>query len=72
MVDRYGQRNGNEVVIATPLSQHEIAAWAGLSREATVKALHALRALGWITTTPRAISVRDVESVRQRASIQLA
>jgi CRP/FNR family transcriptional regulator, cyclic AMP receptor protein len=53
MMDRYGRPDGDRVIIDAPLSQADIAAWAGLSREAVVKALHALRVLGWVTTGAR-------------------
>ena len=69
LMERYGEADGDRVVIANPLSQQEIAAWAGLSREATVKALHALRVLGWVTTSPGCITVIDVEAVTARASM---
>jgi CRP/FNR family cyclic AMP-dependent transcriptional regulator len=70
MMQRYGQPDGDgAVVIANPLSQQDIAAWAGLSREATVKALHALRTLGWVTTSPGTIRVIDVGAVTARASM---
>jgi CRP-like cAMP-binding protein len=68
MMERYGVADGEGVVIAGPLSQSDIAAWAGLSREAVVKALHALRALGWLTTSNRSITVLDVDAVTTRAS----
>ena len=68
MVDRFGRRSGGLVVIDGPLTQTDIAAWAGLSREAVVKALQSMRALGWIRTNPRSISVLDEGAVRSRAS----
>jgi CRP/FNR family transcriptional regulator, cyclic AMP receptor protein len=68
MVDRFGAGDAAGVTLETPLTQSDIAAWAGLSREAVVKALHALRALGWIDTSPR-ICVRDVDAVRTRAAL---
>jgi CRP/FNR family transcriptional regulator, cyclic AMP receptor protein len=71
MIDRYGEPAEAGVLINGPLSQADIAAWAGLSREAVVKALHALRTLGWIHTTPRSITVIDVEAVMSRASVTL-
>jgi CRP/FNR family cyclic AMP-dependent transcriptional regulator len=71
MIDRYGRPAGAGVVIEGPLSQTDIAAWAGLSREAVVKSLHALRALGWVTTTARGVTVVDVDAVTTRASISL-
>ena len=39
----------------------------GLSREAVVKALRALRRLGWIDNRGRTIVIRNPERVRQRA-----
>ena len=59
------------MVISGPLTQGEIAAWAGLSREAVVKALHGLRTLGWVATTPRSITVVDVDAVTFRASLTI-
>jgi CRP-like cAMP-binding protein len=68
--DRYGEAAGDGgVVIAGPLTQSDIAAWAGLSREAVVRALHGLRTLGWVATTPRSITVLDVDAVTARASL---
>jgi CRP-like cAMP-binding protein len=67
--DRYGTPSGEGVVISGPLTQSDIAAWAGLSREAVVRALHGLRTLGWVTTTPRSITVLDVDAVTARASL---
>jgi CRP-like cAMP-binding protein len=72
MMNRYGVPAGTGVLIDAPLSQADIAGWAGLSREAVVKALHALRALGWVSTTPRCITVHDVDAVTTRASITAA
>lgn len=71
MMDRYGHANGERVDIAPPLSQSEVGAWAGLSREAVVKSLAALRALGWVATTGRTITVIDPAAVRARANATL-
>lgn len=64
-----GEPIGSAVVINGPLTQGDIAAWAGLSREAVVKALHGLRTLGWVTTTPRSITVVNVDAVTSRAAL---
>jgi CRP/FNR family transcriptional regulator, cyclic AMP receptor protein len=71
LVDRYGETAdpGAGVRIAGPLTQSDIAAWAGLSREAVVRALHGLRSLGWVVTTPRSITVVDVDAVTARAGL---
>ena len=76
MMDRYGRpapagQRAGQVVITGPLTQGDIAAWAGLSREAVVKALHGLRTLGWVATTARSITVTDVDAVTARASLGL-
>lgn len=49
------------------LNQTELAQWAGLSREAVVKALARLRALGWITTDGSQITIVDSTALTARA-----
>jgi CRP-like cAMP-binding protein len=68
---RYGRPDEVGVAITAPLSQQEIGSWAGLSREAVVKALRALRCLGWIETRGRTITVADPDAVRARAAVDL-
>ena len=50
-----------------PVSQRELAEWCGASREAVTKALKQFRTLGWVRTDHRAITVLDLERLRQRA-----
>lgn len=45
-------------------SQSELASWAGLSREAVVKHLHALRAQGLVTTGRMSLTVLDPGRLR--------
>jgi CRP-like cAMP-binding protein len=68
LADRYGRNEGDALVLSSPVSQSELAAWTGLSREAIVKALRALRQLGWIDNRGRTIVIRQVESLRERAT----
>lgn len=69
LAGRYGEpEEDGAVVIRSPVSQSELAAWTGLSREAVVKALRALRQLGWIENRGRRIIIRDGENVRDRAT----
>lgn len=68
LIDRYGCVDGDTTVITSPLTQGDIAAWAGLSREAVVRVLHDLRRLGWVRTGAKSIVVIDTDSVRMRAS----
>ena len=51
-----------------PLSQEELAGWAGASREAVVKALRQLRNRGWIETGRREIRVLDLPALVRRSS----
>ena len=68
LTDRYGRDDGSAVVLSSPVSQSELAAWTGLSREAIVKALRALRQLGWIDNRGRTIVIRKLDSLRDRAT----
>jgi CRP/FNR family transcriptional regulator, cyclic AMP receptor protein len=55
------------IVLDVPLTQQEIASLSGLSREAVVKALKSLRALGWIDVHGKTITVLDLTALRERA-----
>ena len=54
--------------IDLPISQEELAGWTGCSRDSVVKALHAMRELGWIETERRRIVVLDLDALRRRAA----
>jgi CRP-like cAMP-binding protein len=69
MTDRYGVDEGAGRSVRLPLAQHELAALAGLSREAVVKGLQSLRALGWIHASGRSVTVVDEAALRSRASV---
>jgi CRP/FNR family cyclic AMP-dependent transcriptional regulator len=71
LMARYGRPGEVGIAINAPLSQQEIGSWSGLSREAVVKALHALRCLGWIETGGRTITVVDPAVVGARAAVDL-
>ena len=66
--DRHGESIGGAVVVRSPVSQSDLAAWTGLSREAVVKALRALRHLGWIRSEGRTITITEPEQMRHRAA----
>lgn len=61
--ERFGERTPEGVRVDLPLSQEELAAWCGASREATVKALKALRGLGLVTTGRRTVLLHDAEAL---------
>ena len=67
LADRQAVSQGGPAAIRSPVSQTDLAAWTGLSREAVVKALRALRQLGWIESHGRDITITDLEQVRRRA-----
>jgi CRP-like cAMP-binding protein len=67
LADRFGEPSDGGVLITLPISQEELASWAGASREATSKALRDLRELGCVETRRRNITVRDVEALSRVA-----
>ena len=66
--ERFGEEHDGVVVIDLPISQEELAAWTGCSRDSVVKALQSMRGLGWIETERRRITVRDAEALRQHST----
>jgi CRP/FNR family cyclic AMP-dependent transcriptional regulator len=64
LAERTGEPERGGVRITLPLSQDELAAWSGASREAVARSLHLLRELGWIETRRRQIKVLNVEALR--------
>jgi CRP/FNR family transcriptional regulator, cyclic AMP receptor protein len=68
LADRFGNEDAGGVRIDLPMTQEELAGWAGSSREAVSKALRTLRGRGLIETHRRSITVRDMEALRRRAT----
>lgn len=68
LAERYGERCEEGVVIVSPLSRAELAAWTGASRAAVAHALQTLRDLGWVHPEGRTLLVRDLPSLRARAA----
>jgi CRP/FNR family transcriptional regulator, cyclic AMP receptor protein len=68
LCDTQGEVAGERGVrITLPISQEELAGWAGASLESTAKALRQLRSLGWVGTGRRTIEVHDLAALRGRA-----
>jgi CRP-like cAMP-binding protein len=65
MLDRYST-DPNHTRATIPLAQHELAAMTGLSREAVVKGLRAMRSLGWLELQARELTVLDEAAMRSR------
>lgn len=64
---RFGYWTAEGVAVELPVSQEQLASWCGASREATVKALAALRGVGCISTGRRSVVIRDDEALRRHA-----
>ena len=65
--ERIGEQTPDGIVLELPLSQEQLASWCGASREATVKALSALRTLGCVATGRRSLVIRDADALRRHA-----
>jgi CRP/FNR family transcriptional regulator, cyclic AMP receptor protein len=68
LAERYGEPTTDGIAIALPLSQEELAGWTGSSREAVSKALHSMRAAGWVRTERRRLTVLDMDALRRRSA----
>jgi CRP/FNR family cyclic AMP-dependent transcriptional regulator len=68
LCDRFGAQDGAVMEIGLAITQDELAAWAGASREAVAKAMGLLRTLGWIQTERRRILVLDLPALRRYAT----
>ncbi len=64
---RFGTPTDHGIVIELALSQEQLASWCGASREATVKALAALRRVGCLQTARRSIQILDLTALRRHA-----
>ena len=65
--ERFGRETPQGIAVDLPISQDQLASWCAASREATVKALASLRALGAISTSRRHVLIADPEALRRHA-----
>jgi len=68
LCDRFGAEGEDGIDIGLAITQDELAAWAGASREAVAKAMALLRTLGWVKTERRRIIVLDLAALRRYAT----
>jgi CRP/FNR family transcriptional regulator, cyclic AMP receptor protein len=68
LADQHGEEVEDGIAITLPISQDELAGWAGCSRESTAKALQKLRELGAIRTERRRIVVMDEAELRRQSA----
>jgi CRP/FNR family transcriptional regulator, cyclic AMP receptor protein len=66
---RYGERSGNRVVIAWPLTQPELASLAAVAEPTAQKALRALRGRGVIATGYRSLTIVDLDALNRIAGV---
>lgn len=64
LAETAGEPDSAGIRITLALSQDELAAWTGASREAVARSLHLLRELGWIETGRREIKVLNADGLR--------
>ena len=62
---RHGQPNGSQVDIRIPLTQVDLAAMVGATRESVNKALTTLRSLGLVKVEENLLSVKSMEGLRK-------
>jgi CRP-like cAMP-binding protein len=65
LAHKHGVPHGDSVRITLPLSQEELAAWTGSSREAVAKSLRTLRERGYIETHRRSITVVNLGGLQK-------
>ena len=68
LCERFGEDNDGFIEITLPLSQVELAGWAGASLESVGRALQTMRNLGWIETNRRHVRVVDLGALRSAAA----
>jgi CRP/FNR family transcriptional regulator, cyclic AMP receptor protein len=72
LCDRYGAEDGAGIDVGLAITQDELAAWAGASREAVAKGMALLRTLGWVRTERRRIIVLDLPALRRYSGVASA
>jgi CRP-like cAMP-binding protein len=65
--ERFGHAGEDGVTVEMPFSQEQLASWCGASREATVKALSALRSLKCISTGRQTLVIHDMDALSGHA-----
>jgi CRP/FNR family cyclic AMP-dependent transcriptional regulator len=65
--ERFGATDDGRIEIALPVSQEELAAWTGSSREAVSRSLQLFRSLKIIQTGRKRVVILDHDALRRRA-----
>lgn len=70
LVNRFGEiADDGSAVLKSPITQQDLAAWAGVSRQAVVKELRQLRDHGLIETSGSRFRIHDVDELFRRVEI---
>lgn len=64
----YGEPTDEGIRIGLAISQRELAGWVGSSREAANKAIAQLQVQGYVIAERRALTIRDLDGLRARAT----
>ena len=65
---RFGRMKDGVVSVKSPITQQEIADWSGVSRQAVVKELSALRDAGIVEAKGSMMTIVDREALEERAA----
>jgi CRP-like cAMP-binding protein len=65
LCERFGEEQGGAIQIALPVTQEELAGWAGASVDSVTRALHTMRSMHWVETGRRQIRVLDLDALRR-------
>ena len=66
LATHWGRSEEDGVHITLPLTQEELAAWSGASRESVAKVLQGMRARGVLRTGRRSLTILDLPRLRER------
>ena len=62
------EEDDGSLTVKSPLSQQELADWAGVSRDAVVRSLKNARDAGWLVTGRQTFTVSDLDALRSHAT----
>ncbi len=71
LLDLNADTGGGKAAVMLPVSQQDLADWAGLSREAVVRSLRVLRDEGIIETGRLSVTVLDAVALAERGHLHL-
>lgn len=67
---KYGEKDGADIIIKLPLTHREIASWIGTTRETASLQLEDFKRRGIITTRGRVLIIKDLARLEKEASFE--